>query len=308
MGIGRSFFLWTSRNQTLRDRLPRYRFVKKSVMRFMPGETIEDALNAASELQKFNLSTVLTHLGENVTTEQETREVKDHYLRLLDQIQARGLNAEISVKLTELGLDQDLNLCYDNIKALYTSAREKGNYVWIDMEGSKYTSATLDLYYHLREEFTNTGVCLQSYLFRTAEDLERLLPVSPGIRLVKGAYAEPATIAYASKSENDENYFKLAQTLLTQIKQKQIRVGFGTHDQLLIRRILNAAQEKDVPLNAFEIQMLYGIRRNDQLRLVQEGCKVRVLISYGDFWFPWYMRRLAERPANVMFVIKNVFT
>ena len=257
MGIGRSFFLWTSRNQALRERLPRYRFVKKSVMRFMPGETIEDALNAASGLQQYNLSTVLTHLGENVTTEQETREVKDHYLRLLDQIQARGLNAEISVKLTELGLDQDLNLCYENIKALITSAREKGNYVWIDMEGSKYTSATLDLYYHLREEFTNTGVCLQSYLFRTAGDLEKLLPASPGIRLVKGAYAEPSTIAYASKSENDENYFKLTQTLLTQIKQKQIRVGLGTHDQLLIQRILNTAKQMDVPLDMFEIQMLY---------------------------------------------------
>jgi proline dehydrogenase len=276
-------------------------------MRFMPGETIEHALNAASELQRFNLSSVLTHLGENVTTEQETHEVKEHYLQLLDQIQGRGLNAEISVKLTELGLDQDLDLCFDNIKALVMSAQRKGNYVWIDMEGSKYTTATLDLYYHLHEEFSNTGVCLQSYLFRTAEDLEKLLPVSPGIRLVKGAYAEPATIAYASKSENDENYFKLAQTLLTQVKQKQIRVGFGTHDQPLIRRILTAARESDIPLNAFEIQMLYGIRRNDQLRLVREGCKVRVLISYGVFWFPWYMRRLAERPANVGFVIKNLF-
>jgi len=307
MGIGRTLFLWASRNQMLRERLPRYGFVKKSVMHFMPGETIEDALNAASELQRFNLSTVLTHLGENVSTEQETRRVKDHYLSLLDQIQTRGLNAQISLKLTELGLDQDLNLCYDNIKALILSAQEKGNYVWIDMEGSKYTSATLDLYYHLREEFPNTGVCLQSYLYRTAEDLEKLLPVSPGIRLVKGAYAEPATIAFASKAENDENYFKLAQRLLAQMKQKQIRVGFGTHDQVLIRRILNAAKEKGVPLNAFEIQMLYGIRRNDQLRLVEEGCTVRVLISYGDFWFPWYMRRLAERPANVLFVIKNLF-
>ncbi|MCI0412456.1 proline dehydrogenase family protein [bacterium] len=308
MGIGRTFFLWTSRNQTLRERLPRYRFVQKSVMRFMPGETIEDALNAAADLQRFQLSSVLTHLGENVTTTEETHQVKDHYLQLLDQIQARGLNAEISVKLTELGLDQDLNLCYENLKALIVSASEKGNHVWIDMEGSKYTSATLDLYYHVREEFPNTGVCLQSYLYRTAEDLEKLLPAWPGIRLVKGAYAEPATIAFAAKSENDENYFKLAQTLLTQIKQKQIRVGFGTHDQLLIRRILDAAREKNVPLNAFEIQMLYGIRRNDQLRLVREGCRVRVLISYGDYWFPWYMRRLAERPANVMFVIENFFT
>jgi len=274
----------------------------------MPGEQIEDALNAAAELQKLGISTVVTHLGENVTTEEETHQVRDHYLKVLDEIQRRGLEAQISVKLTELGLDQDLELCLVNLKALLTSAAEKSNYVWVDMEGSKYTTSTLDLYYHARETFENTGLCLQSYLYRTKEDLEKLLPVSPGIRLVKGAYAEPATIAFASKSENDENYFNLSRILLLHAKQTGIKIGLGTHDQKLLHRILDLAHSMNVPRHQFEIQMLYGIRRDDQLQFVKEGCRVRVLISYGTFWFPWYMRRLAERPANVLFVLRNIFS
>jgi proline dehydrogenase len=290
----------------MRERLPRYGFVKKSVARFMPGETSNDALNAAEELQGSRISTVLTHLGENVSTEAETQQVKNHYLELLDDINKRGLDAQISVKLTELGLDQDLKFCHANLKTLAAAAAEKNNFLWIDMEGSKYTSSTLDLYYHVREEFQNTGVCVQSYLYRTAEDLEKLLPTKPGIRLVKGAYAEPPAIAYESKSENDENYFKLAGTLLRS-KQNTARIAFGTHDQVLIERIVNLASGMNVPRDSFEIQMLYGIRRKDQLSLVERGCKVRVLISYGTYWFPWYMRRLAERPANVLFVLKNLF-
>ena len=307
MGIGRSFFLWGSRSPFLRERLPRYRFVQKSVARFMPGENSEDALKAAEDLRKENISTVLTHLGENVTTEQETLEVKEHYLKLLEQIHARGLDAHISVKLTELGLDQNANLCYENVTQLLQSATEKKNFVWIDMEGSQYTSSTLDLYKRLLQEFPNTGVCVQSYLYRTAEDLEKLLPLRPGIRLVKGAYAEPPDIAFPEKAKNDENYFKLSRTLLMRAKENQARIGFGTHDQILMKQILDLAGTMNVARDAFEVQMLYGIRRKDQMRLVQEGCRLRVLISYGTFWFPWYMRRLAERPANVFFVIKNLF-
>jgi proline dehydrogenase len=307
MGISRNILLWASRNQKLRERLPRYGFVRKSVARFMPGEQIEDALNAAAELQKLGISSVVTHLGENVTTEEETHQVKTHYLKVLDEIHRRSLDAHISVKLTELGLDQDPGLCLENLKVLITSAAEKKNYVWVDMEGSKYTTSTLDLYYHARETFENTGLCLQSYLYRTKNDLEKLLPASPGIRLVKGAYAEPATIAIASKAENDENYFNLSRTLLLHAKQNGIKVGLGTHDQALLHRILELAKTMSVPRDQFEIQMLYGIRRDDQLRLGKEGCRVRVLISYGNFWFPWYMRRLAERPANVLFVLRNLF-
>jgi proline dehydrogenase len=151
-------------------------------------------------------------------------------------------------------------------------------------------------------------VCVQSYLYRTAEDLERLFPVDPAIRLVKGAYAEPPGIAFAEKAQNDENYFKLAGALLMRLRDGRARAGFGTHDQTLIARILELASTINVSRDAFEIQMLYGIRRKDQLRLAQKGCKLRVLISYGTYWFPWYMRRLAERPANVLFVIKNIFS
>jgi len=306
MGISRNVLLWASRNHKLRETLPRYEFVRKSVARFMPGEQIEDALDAAVALQKQGIPTVLTHLGENVTTEEETRKVKEHYLKLLEEIHRRSVDAQISVKLTELGLDQDLGLCLDHLRELIRAAAEKKNYVWVDMEGSKYTTSTLDLYYHAREEFENTGLCLQSYLYRTKMDLEKLLSVLPGIRLVKGAYAEPPSIAFASKAENDENYFNLARTLLLHAKQQGIQVGFGTHDQALLQRILELANSMSASRDQFEIQMLYGIRRNDQLRLVKEGCRVRVLISYGTYWFPWYMRRLAERPANVWFVLRNI--
>ena len=307
MGIGRNLFLWASRNAALRDRLPRYRFVQRSVSRFMPGETIEDALNAAEQLKGSNLSTVLTHLGENVQNEQETCDVRDHYLELLQKIHERALNAQISIKLTELGLDQNPQLCYNNVETLLQSATAKNNFVWIDMEGSRYTTPTLDLYRQIKKVFPNTGVCLQSYLYRTREDLNGLLDVLPGIRLVKGAYAEPDNIAYASKAENDENYFKLARTLLEQAGKDRLKIGFGTHDQSLTRRILEMASALNVSPDRFEIQMLYGIRTADQIRLVQQGFRVRVLISYGTFWFPWYMRRLAERPANVLFVMKNLF-
>ena len=307
MGIGRTFFLWASRNASLRERLPRYQFVQKSVSRFMPGVTSEDALKAAEDLRPLNISTVLTHLGENVTTEMETFEVKNHYLELLHKIGERGLDAHISVKLTELGLDQSTDLCYQNLKELCFVASQRDNFLWIDMEGSKYTTVTLDLYAKIHNEFQNTGVCVQSYLYRTAQDLEKLFPIQPAIRLVKGAYAEPPEIAFAEKSENDENYFKLAQSLLLRVREKQVRIGLGTHDQKLIGRILELANTMNVPRDSFEIQMLYGIRRKDQLRLAKDGCKLRVLISYGSYWFPWYMRRLAERPANVLFAMKNIF-
>ena len=268
---------------------------------------MEHALDAAENLKSSGISTVLTHLGENVINEAETHQVKDHYLELLKKIHARGLNAHVSVKLTELGLDQDPDLCYDNVKTLARSSAEKNNFLWIDMEGSRYTAPTLDLYNQLKKDFPDTGVCLQSYLYRTKGDLEQLLGLSPGIRLVKGAYAEPASIAYGSKTENDENYFRLARTLLGQAGNRTVKVGFGTHDQVLIQRILDEASALNVSRDAFEIQMLYGIRKSDQMRLVKDGCRVRVLISYGTYWFPWYMRRLAERPANVLFVIKNLF-
>ncbi len=273
----------------------------------MPGEQVEDALKAAQDLHKQGISTIVTHLGENVITELETQTVKEHYLKVLEQVHSAGLDTHISVKLTELGLDQNHDLCYSNLKQLIQTAGRFGNYVWIDMEGSIYTAGTLQIYERARKEFENVGVCLQSYLYRTAEDLDKLLAVSPGIRLVKGAYAEPASVAFEKKSDNDENYFKLARTMLLLAKDGRLVAGFGTHDQNLIGRIRELSENMSVSSSAYEVQMLYGIRRQDQLRLVREGARVRVLISYGTYWFPWYMRRLAERPANLLFVLRNLW-
>ena len=306
MGIGRSFFLRASRSRKLREMLPRYGFIRRSVARFMPGESVGDALNAAKTLGSQGIPAVVTHLGENVTEERETRDVTDHYLNVLDQIQDSSLDTHISVKLTELGLDLNQNLCYTNLQLLLQKAKALGNSVWIDMEGSNYTDATLQLYQRALSEFQNTGLCLQSYLYRTADDLAKLLPLSPTIRLVKGAYAEPPQIAFPKKRDNDENYFELARKLLQHSSSGSTRAAFATHDGKLIHRIAHEAETLGIGKDAYEIQMLFGIRSRDQLRLAKEGFCVRVLISYGSYWFPWYMRRLAERPANVLFVLRNL--
>jgi len=268
----------------------------------MPGPEVTDALAAAERLKQNGIATIVTHLGENVANASETGAVRDHYLEVLDQISSRGLDTHISVKLTELGLDQDPSLCSENLKSIAQAAKECGNFVWIDMEGSKYTSATLEVFRNVRSAFTNLGVCLQAYLFRTADDLAKLLALHPAIRLVKGAYAEPPDIAFSKKSDTDENFYGLAKTLLDQSKTEQVAPGIATHDLNLIRRVQQLGVNKD----AFEVQMLYGIRSETQQQLVREGHRVRVLISYGTYWFPWYMRRLAERPANVWFVVRNL--
>lgn len=298
--------LWGSRSPRLRAMLPRYKFVRRSVSRFMPGEQIGDALDAAERLKQSGIPTVVTHLGENVGDAGETHKVRDHYLDVLPQIQSRGLDANISVKLTELGLDQDPELCLANMKSLLDRGAGAGAFVWIDMEGSKYTTATLDLFQRVRSEHSGVGLCLQSYLRRTMSDLEKLLPIAPVIRLVKGAYAEPPDLAFPKKSDTDDNFFSIAKKLLEQAKAKGVVPGFATHDVGLIRRIAKEAEAMGVAKSAYEVQMLYGIRTEAQLQLVREGFRVRVLISYGTFWFPWYMRRLAERPANVWFVLRNI--
>ena len=272
----------------------------------MPGETFQQALDAAQTLRDRGISSVVTHLGENIKELAEATAITNHYLEVLDQIHQRKLDTHISVKLTELGLDQNPEACYTNVKHLLQEAGALNNFVWIDMEGSNYTGATLSLYKRARAEFPNVGVCLQSYLYRTAEDLQQLLPLSPAIRLVKGAYAEPAGIAFAKKSDTDENFFRLAEVLLRRHNVNQSQVGIATHDQKLIERIVKVADSLGCAKDAWELQMLFGIRTRDQLRLQQNGLRVRVLISYGASWFPWYMRRLAERPANVLFVLRNL--
>jgi len=307
MGLMRNVFLAGSRSPWLRERAMRYPFVRRSVSRFMPGETLEDALRATQELQLKGMSTVLTQLGENVADAGEADAVQRHYLDVLEQAAARGLDAQISVKPTQLGLDLDPQLCRAHLAALLKRAEERRNFVWIDMEGSDYVDATLDLFRGARAVSSRIGVCLQAYLRRTPADLEGLLPLRPALRLVKGAYQEPADRAFPRKEDVDAAYLELATRILGQPGGPEM-LAIGTHDPRLIERLRAVAKERGVPRAAYEFEMLYGIQRALQARLVEGGDRLRVLISYGSYWFPWYMRRLAERPANVGFVVRNFFS
>src|SRR5258706_2541890 len=287
MGLARSALLWVSDNQTLRQRLPRFGFVRRAVRRFMPGEELSDALGAAGELKANSINTILTRLGENITGAAEAEEVRDHYLGALPRIKAGGLDAYLSVKLTQLGLDLSEEFCLKNLSSIIERAREMGNMVWIDMEQSKYVDRTISIFKQARSMFPNVGLCLQAYLYRTEKDLNDLLPVQPAIRLVKGAYAEPADVAYPKKSDVDANYQKLAGLLLSSAKKNRALVGIATHDPALIRYSAQKASEEGLSKSEYEYQLLYGIRIDEKLLLAREGYRVRSLISYGTFWFPW---------------------
>jgi proline dehydrogenase len=302
----RRVFLWAARNPWLRDRLPRMRFMRRAVRRFMPGETMESALDAAAPLQAAGIGTMYTKLGENLQSLAEADVVADHYVAVLDAIKARGLNGEISVKPTQLGLDLDEDRALAHLTRIAAYAASVGSYVWVDMEGSAYVDATIRLYERLRAVEPNTGLCVQAYLRRTAADLERLRPLDPAIRLVKGAYDEPAAIAYRDKRQVDANYLGLAVSFLKEGRGRPIRLGLGTHDVALIEQIAAQVAPAGIDREGFEIEMLYGIRTGEQFRLAKAGYRVQVLIAYGDAWYPWYMRRLAERPANITFAIRSL--
>jgi proline dehydrogenase len=304
----RQLLLWASENAWLRHHMPRFRFVQRAVKRFMPGETLEAALAATVELSASGIGAVLTLLGENVRDEADTAAVVRHYLEVIDTIHARGLDAEVSVKPTHLGLDLDPALAERNLVAIATRAAAVKQDVAVDMEGSAHTESTLDLFRRVRSLHPNVGLCLQSYLRRTEADLESLLPLRPAIRLVKGAYAEPAAIAFPGKAEVDAAFIKLGQRLLDAAGATAgPRVIFGTHDRRLIAELAQWASGRGMAPGRYEIHFLYGIGREEQRRLAAGGHRVRVLISYGAAWFPWYMRRLAERPANLWFVVRNLF-
>lgn len=306
MDIFRDFFLVCSQSRWLRERATGYAFVRHAVSRFMPGETAEDALSAAVAMQQRSIGTVFTHLGENISDPAEAESVSAHYLGVLDRIRRMNLNTEVSVKLTQLGLDLSPELCYANLERIVRHAGS--SLVWIDMEASNYVDATIALARRARNAYPNVGVCVQAYLYRTAEDLAGLTSLGMAVRLVKGAYKEPANVAFPHKGDVDENYFALARQLLSQeARSAGVRAALATHDLTLIRRIAEYAASQGVNKSEFEFQMLYGIQREEQYRLAREGWKCIVLIAYGSYWFPWYMRRLAERPANAWFVLRNLF-
>jgi proline dehydrogenase len=307
MSLMRSLLLAAAQNQWLREHATSYSFVRGTVSRFMPGETLDAALAAAETLRSKRIGTVFTHLGENVKDGGEAQQVTEHYLEVLKRIRESGLPAEISVKLTQLGLDLSPDLCFEHLNAIVESA-QKDSVVWVDMEASNYVDATLDLYRRALTAHPNVGVCLQAYLHRTKDDLAKLLPLRPSIRLVKGAYNEPPEIAYPRKQDVDENYFQLGkQMLLAKKDSRCVRAAFGTHDVALMQRLADFASAEGFEKKDFEVQMLYGIQRSEQERLASEGCTCIVLVSYGDYWYPWFVRRLAERPANLWFMVRNVF-
>ena len=273
----------------------------------MPGEDMDSALTAAVGFQVEGLGTIFTHLGENLTSIDEADTVAAHYAELIDEIAARKLDGEPSVKLTQLGFDLDEARTMVHAEALAARTAEHGRTFWIDMEGSVYVERTIAFYERLKATHPNTGICLQAYLRRTAADVRRLLPLEPQIRLVKGAYAEPASIAYRTRHDVDANYLALAVAMLDAFRAgTKIRIGLGTHDVRLIDQAAEHAAALGLPKAAFEVQMLYGIRMDQQRRLAREGYLVRDLIAYGEAWYPWYMRRLAERPANVIFALRQM--
>ncbi len=272
----------------------------------MPGEDLSDALRACEELSRTGLGTVLTSLGERITSIDEATAVRVHYLSVLDTIVERKLPTQISVKLTHLGLSIDRKACIESVLALARRV-PAGEIVWIDMEESPYVDATLDVFRSVRAETENVGVCLQSYLRRTTADVNALLPLSPAIRLVKGAYREPPEIAFPKKADTDRAYLDISLLLLEHAAAGRATLVSGTHDPELLEQIRARAEALRVASPRWEVHMLYGIKSDEQSRLAARGVGVRTLISYGANWFPWYVRRLAERPANVWFIVRNLW-
>jgi proline dehydrogenase len=313
MNLMRRILVKASESRWLRERAPRFGFVRSAAARFMPGENAEDALAAAHRLAETGITSLLTQLGENIAERAEGEGVTEHYVDLLDRIRNANLPTEVSVKLTQLGLDLDREFCFANLMKLvehsHAAAPAAEKTLWIDMEQSAYLDATLELYGRARKTHRNVGVCVQAYFRRTEKDVEPLVAMGASVRLVKGAYSEPPDIAFSKKEDVDENYFRLAQMLWSaEARRAGVRAVMATHDRKLITRLTDWASAQGIAKNQLEFAMLFGIQRGEQLRLAKEGYRIGVLISYGTFWFPWFMRRLAERPANVWFLVRNIFS
>ncbi len=302
----RRILLWMARDPWLKRHLPRLPFARRAVRRFMPGERLEDALAAAEEEDRAGFGVLFTRLGENLTELAQADEVAAHYHEVLELGRARGRPVEISVKPTQLGLDIDAGACERHCRELARHAQEAGSWLWLDMEGSGYTEVTVALYERLKLDHERVGIALQAYLKRTAADVARILPLRPCVRLVKGAYDEPAALAYRSRTAVDGNYQALAVVLAEAARHGQARLALGTHDSDLIERITLMAQAAGVPRDVLEVHMLYGIRRDALVRFAAAGHPAYSLVAYGESWYAWYMRRLAERPANVVFALRQL--
>ena len=302
----RQVLLWCASNPWLAAHVPQWGFVRRAVRRFMPGEDFDSALKAAVQFKAQGIGALFTRLGENITDLAEASATVEHYELVIASARAAGMDAEISVKPTQVGLDIDPAAALANLNRLAAAAAHAKGFMWIDMEGSAYTDPTIDLYMKVRAKHREVGICLQAYLHRTVKDVARLLPGGAAIRLVKGAYAEPADRAYPAKRDVDANYLALSVLMLPEVKRGKLRLVLGTHDVVLVRRIAEFGQTLGVERESIEVDMLYGIRAEELARLADEGHRVADLIAYGSAWYPWYVRRLAERPANVLFVARQM--
>lgn len=300
--IFRTALLYLSRQHRLKKVVSELPGSKQVVQRFIAGEKIEAAIAAVRELNQLGIIATLDHLGESITSEVATRNEVDEYLRALQYIAEAKVNSNVSVKLTQLGLDIDEQLCLENARRMVERASQLGNFVRIDMEDSTKTDATLRIFYALRSEFEAVGIVIQAYLYRSEQDVIESLARKSRIRLCKGAYDEGAEVAFPAKADVDANFVKLMQRLLL----SGLYHGIATHDEAMIAATREFATREKIARNAFEFQMLYGVRRDLQVKLVEEGYRVRVYVPYGEFWYPYFMRRLAERPANLWFVVKNL--
>jgi proline dehydrogenase len=300
----RRLLLWCAQNRWLATHLPRWGFARRAVRRFLPGEGFDAALKAAVAFKAEGVGALFTLLGENITDLAHANRVVEHYEAVLGA--STDVGAEISVKPTQLGLDIDEGATYANLQRLARAAARAKSFMWIDMEGSAYTDRTLDMYRRLRKDELQAGVALQAYLHRTVGDVTDLLPLKPAIRLVKGAYAEPPQVALQAKKEVDANYLALCAFMLPEVRHRRMRLVMATHDTDLVARAWRFAQAVGLERSRMEVAMLYGIRTDEQLRLAREGFHVWDLIAYGDAWYAWYLRRLAERPANVWFVARQL--
>lgn len=305
----RSLFIALSQNRKLRSFSERSAAGRKLSGRFVAGMSVEDALGACEWVNREGIAVSLDSLGESVRQESEARASAEIYHQLLDAIAERGLKANVSVKLSQVGMDFDPALAERIVGEMVEHADQANSFVRIDMEGSPYTEATIAMTERLAARFPGrVGTVLQAYLFRTEGDAERLLEQGIRIRLCKGAYKEGPEIAFPAKVDVDANYVKLMKRLATFSKNGTgVFCGIATHDEVIVDQMREFVREHRVPKSAFEFQMLYGVRRDLQRRLAAEGYGVRVYIPFGPEWYPYFMRRLAERPANVLFLAKNFF-
>jgi len=304
----RSMLLWLSRNKQVRQLMMNWGVARRAARRFVAGETIDDALAAIRELNAQGITATLDHLGENVETREDAVRATDDYLKVLDAIGQAGLTSHVSIKLTALGLDLGDDICRENVARILAKAKDVGTRVRIDMESTEYTDRTLAIYRRLRAEYDNVGIVIQSYLYRSEADIAALCEEGAHVRLCKGAYKEPPTLAFPKKADVDANYVRLMKMLLSApARAKGTRAALATHDPKMIDAARQFAEAEMVPRDEFEFQMLHGIRRDLQQQLVADGYAVRVYVPYGTEWYPYFMRRLAERPANVWFIVSNFF-